>query len=1028
MPGIHQEKPFQKEIVQHLCAHGWVDGAAKAYDQATALYPEDVLAWVQTAHPEAWRKLLAKEGASADKVLLERLTKELGTQGTLAVLRHGFKVVGLGETRLNMAQFRPATGLNPDILTRYGANRLRVVQEVTYSLHNGNRIDLVFFLNGLPVATAELKTDSTQSVHDAIQQYRFDRPPVDPVAKESEPLLAFKKRCLVHFAVSTSEVHMATRLAGPGTIFRPFNLGKDGGAGNPGNPESCRTAYLWEKVLQRDAWLHILGSFVHLEKTQKTHPDGRKETVEGLIFPRYHQWDAVLALVEAARTEGAGRTYLVQHSAGSGKSNTIAWTAHQLSSLHDAQNQKVFDSVIVITDRNVLDQQLQSTIYQFEHKEGVVERITDDDAAKSTKLAAALAARKQIIIVTIQTFGYVLAKLQTDESLKDRRFAVIADEAHSSQTGSAAASLRKVLGQEAPKATAEGEEEPVTFEDLLAADAKARGGAGNVSYFAFTATPKAKTMELFGRPGADGVKRAFHSYTMQQAIEEEYILDVLNNYTSYKVAWRLAHNGKEYDDTMVDKADAVKALVRWVRLHPHHIGQKVQIIVEHFKHHVAWRLGGQAKAMVVTASRKEAVRYKLAMEKYIKEQGYQIGVLVAFSGEVVDSESGPGPFTESTMNPGLKTSIPEGLDSDDYAILIVAEKYQTGFDQPKLTAMYVDKRLAGVSTVQTLSRLNRTYEKGGVKKDWTVVVDFVNDPNQVLEDFQRYYRTAVLPQTTDPHVIYELQTKLDGAQIYFGSEVDAFAKFFWDPKGGQTHMVLQAKLTPAIDRFLGRLKEAREVRDGEALDGLNVFVKDLGTFCRFYEFLSQIVDYGDTDLEKRYVFFRHLIHPLEAALRTEHPKAAIDLTGLKLTHLAIHPKGQAVLSLAKEGAGELPPISEAGSGIGKDRTKEALAEIIQRLNHVFEGQLTDADLVNYAIGVRDKLMENLDLSLQALHNTKDQFAQGDIKEALIEAVIEQMEVNSDMGNQVLNDPEKLQTFMKVMVDMVYEGFASRRAG
>ncbi len=1025
MPDIHQEKFFQSEIIQHLCAHGWVEGHDSSYDKALALYPEDVISWVKVAHPESWAKLESMHGAKAGAQVLERLVKELETQGTLAVLRQGFKIVGLGEKRLTMAQFKPAFGLNPDTQARYTSNILRVVKEVTYSVHNGNRLDLVFFVNGLPVATAELKTDSTQSVYDAIKQYQKDRPPVDPVAKVSEPLLAFKKRCVVHFAVSTSEVAMATRLEGAGTAFRPFNLGNHGGKGNPPNQSGCKTAYLWERILQRDNWLHILGSFVHLERKQKTLPDGRKETSENLIFPRFHQWDAVLELVKAARAEGPGKTYLIQHSAGSGKSNTIAWTAHHLASLHDADDKKVFDSVIVVTDRTVLDQQLQETIFQFEHKHGVVERVTDEDGAKSSQLAVALLARKPIIIVTIQTFGFVLKKIQTEEALKSRSFAVIADEAHSSQTGSAAANLRKVLGKEAFKEEENGE---VTFEDLLDADIAARTRPGNVAYFAFTATPKSKTMELFGRLDAEGVKRPFHSYTMQQAIEEGYILDVLLNYTSYKVAWRLAHNGQEYDDAEVDKADAVKALVRWVRLHPHNISQKVAVIIEHFRHHVAWRLDGQAKAMVVTGSRKEAVRYKLAMERYIAENKYQLGVLVAFSGEVIDPESGSEPFTENNMNPTLKASIPEGLDSLGYSVLVVADKYQTGFDQPKLVAMYVDKRLAGVSTVQTLSRLNRTYQKGGCKKDWTVVVDFVNDPEDVLADFQKYYRTASLPIGTDPHLLYDLQTKLDGTGIYLTSEVDAFAKFYWDPKGRQTHMELQAKLGPALNRFQVRLKEAREGKNGEALDALKMFVKDLGTFCRLYEFLSQIVDYQDSDLEKRYVFFKHLIHPMEEALRTETPREPIDLASVVLTHHSIRPQDSTELDLVKEGGGVLEPMGEAGTGEGRDRTIEHLSVIIRRLNDLFEGQLTDSDIVNYAYGVRDKLMENEELAQQAANNTKDQFAQGGIKEAVVGAVIEHMDRNQDMANQVLNNPKTLDGFMRLMVDLVYEGFERRRAG
>jgi len=1019
---IHQEKYFEAEIVAHLVVHGWLEGEDTKYDRTSALYPEDVLAWIETAFPQEWIKLQNMHGGDAGARVLERLTKELDTIGTLAVLRHGFKMVGLGEKRLAMAQFKPTFGLNPDTVARYDAVRCRVVRQIHYSLNNQNSIDLVLFVNGLPVATIELKTGSTQSVNTAIKQYQADRLPKDLVSNRTEPLLQFKSRCVVHFAVSTEEAYMATELKGQGTRFLPFNLGHNEGAGNPPNPLGCRTAYLWERVLDRDAWLHILGGFVHLERKLKDLPDGRKFTEESLIFPRYQQWDAVLKLVEAAKTEKAGHTYLVQHSAGSGKSNSIAWLAHHLASLHDEDDHKVFDSIIVITDRTVLDKQLQDTIYQFEHKHGVVERVTDDSGVKSTQLAEALLARKPIIIVTIQTFGFVLKKIQTDEALRSRSFAVIADEAHSSQTGSAAANLRRVLGKEAGE---EGEE--ISFEDLMLADQEARLRLGNVSYFAFTATPKAKTMELFGRPNAEGVKKPFHSYTMQQAIEEGYILDVLQNYTSYKVAWRLAHNGKDYDEGEVDKSDAVKALVRWVRLHPYNIAQKVAIIVEHFRHHVAWRLNNQAKAMIVTSSRIEAVRYKLALDHYIRENHYKIGALVAFSGEVNDLESGPEPFTETgkVMNPELKgRDIRDAFDTDEFSLLLVANKYQTGFDQPKLVGMYVDKRLAGVATVQTLSRLNRTFKD----KDFTVVLDFVNDPAQVLADFQLYYRTAQLPTGTDPHLLYDLQAKLDGTGIYLESEVETFARFYWDPTGRQSHMELQRILTPPIERFRVRFREAREAKDGEAVEALRIFVKDIGTFCRMYEFLSQIVDYADSDLEKRYVFFKHLLHPLQEVLKQENPHDPIDLSQVRLTHFSIRNDGVGAMELQKDGQSILEPASEeAGSAPGRDRARALLNEIITKLNDLFEGQLTDDDMVNYAFGVRDKLMENENLAQQAASNNKAQFSQGDIKDAVVDAVIEHMEVNSSMANQVLNNQITLDGFMRLMVDLVYDGFAKQRA-
>ncbi|HEU5422541.1 MAG TPA: type I restriction endonuclease, partial [Nitrolancea sp.] len=650
----HREKTFEDEVVAHLTANGWRLGNPARYDRARALYPDDVLGWLRDTQPQALAKVAAPAGQTVDDVVLDRLAAVLDKDGPLRVLRRGFKHIN---AQFAMCQFKPSQGLNPDTLARYAQVRCTVIRQVRYSRHKGDSIDLVFFVNGLPVATAELKTDFTQRIHDAIKQYRQDRPPRDPAANQAEPLLTFKRGALVHFAVSTDEVAMTTRLAGPDTHFLPFNLGHDGGAGNPPNPDGYRTAYLWERVLQRDSLLDILGNFLHLERTEEATPDGGTRVREALIFPRYHQWEAVGRLLAAARDEGPGHNYLIQHSAGSGKSNSIAWLAHRLATLHDDGDRKVFDSVIVVTDRTVLDRQLQETIYQFEHKSGVVVPIKDDGPSKSEQLKTALLDRAPIIIVTLQTFPFVVEAIRQQASLRDRAFAVIADEAHSSQTGSAASNLARVLTAEQ---LAEGEE--VAAEDVLLAAMEARAAHRNISYFAFTATPKAKTLQRFGRrpnpalPESDtNLPEAFHVYTMQQAIEEGFILDVLQNYTTYRLAFRLAHNGAEYDEAEVDRARALKSLMRWVRLHPYNIAQKVEVIVEHFHHNVLTLLEGRAKAMVVTGSRKEAVRYKLALDAYVKRQGYRdVAALVAFSGEVGDPESGPDPFSEHSMNPGLK--------------------------------------------------------------------------------------------------------------------------------------------------------------------------------------------------------------------------------------------------------------------------------------------------------------------------------------------------------------------------------------
>ncbi|MBX0329986.1 DEAD/DEAH box helicase family protein, partial [Oscillochloris sp. ZM17-4] len=914
----HRERTFEDEVVAHLTANGWLEGRSDGYDRELALYPEDVLGWLEETQPTELAKLGRLHNGDTGKVVLKRLAEVLDKDGALAVLRRGFKHVS---ARFEMCQFQPAQGLNPTTLARHAKVRCRVVRQLRYSLNAAkDSLDLAFFVNGVPVAAAELKTDFTQSVRDAITQYRQDRPPRDPATNRDEPLLQFKRRALVHFAVSTDEIWMTTRLEGKATRFLPFNLGNDGGAGNPTNEAGYRTSYLWERVLERASLLDILANFAHLEQTPAEDAQGRTVVKEALIFPRYHQWDAVRALVGAARAEGPGQSYLIQHSAGSGKSNSIAWLAHRLSSLHDAQDAKIFDSVIVVTDRTVLDAQLQETIYQFEHKTGVVAKIESKAGVKSEQLAKALLDRTPIIIVTLQTFPFALEAIRTQGSLRTRRFAVIADEAHSSQTGSAASALSKVLSAEQIQ---EGEE--VSAEDVLLAEMEDRASHPNISFFAFTATPKAKTLLRFGRrpdsgrpPADDNMPVAFHIYSMQQAIEEGYILDVLVNYTPYRLAFRLAHNGQEYDQSEVDQAAAMKGLMRWVRLHPYNISQKVQIIVEHFRENVQRLLDGHAKAMVVTGSRKEAVRYKLAIDAYIRQQGYAgLAALVAFSGEVSDLESGPSPFSEHSMNPGLKgRDIRDAFKGDDYQVLIVANKYQTGFDQPLLCAMYVDKRLDGITAVQTLSRLNRV----APGKDATYVLDFVNDPNDILAAFKPYYKRAELAGVTDPNLIHTLQAKLDDTRLYTESEIETFVKVYLDPKGKQA--ALQAGLAPAVERFRVRWREARDAKDKKGLDELEIVRKDLASFVRLYDFLSQIINYGDTDLEKRAMFYRLLV-PL---LATDRLSEEIDLSGVKLTHYRLKDQETRRMNL-KEGGEDfaLTPPGEVGSGESRDPQRALLA-------------------------------------------------------------------------------------------------------
>lgn len=1022
---LHTEIHLERDICNHLGAHGWLyaepgsDGDSRSYDTPRALYPADVLAWLKATQPQAWDSLCKNHGASAEATLLDRLRKALDTQGTLDVLRHGFEVLGL-RAPLRMAQFRPALGMNPDLQARYAANRLRVLRQVR--TNHDDIIDLVLLLNGIPVATAEIKTDFTQDVNRAIDQYRFDRQPRPKGRASAEPLLDFPRGALVHFAVSNRDVHMTTRLLGPATQFLPFNLGDAGGAGNPPHAQGHRTHYLWEQVWQRDSWLDII------ERYLVTRRDDKKR-IQSIIFPRFHQLDATRKLVQAVLAEGPGGKYLIQHSAGSGKTNSIAWTAHFLSDLHNAQDRKVFSSVLVVSDRNVLDAQLQDAIFDFQRVTGVVETITGNDASKSQQLAAALSGGKKIIVCTIQTFPFALAKVQELAATQGKRFAVIADEAHSSQTGETAAKLKELLSAEELHELADGGE--VSNEDILAAQMSARAGASaGITYIAFTATPKAKTLELFGRrpdpaqPASDANKpQPFHVYSMRQAIEEGFILDVLKNYTPYKLAFRLTHEGRDWTDAEVERSTAVKGLMRWVRLHPYNISQKVAIVIEHFLDHVQPLLDGHAKAMVVTASRLEAVRWKRAMDQYIAERRYRIGTLVAFSGDVMDEETDE-PVTErsASLNPGLAgKDMREAFATDTFQILLVANKFQTGFDQPLLCGMYVDKKLAGIQAVQTLSRLNRAYNGAHGLKDTTYVLDFVNDPAEVLAAFQTYYETAELAGVTDPHLILDLKAKLDASGRYDEFEVERVVQAEMDPKGTQARLV--AAVEPVADRLLRQYGAAQQrmaaatAPDGpeaqaarDELDALLLFKRDLGTYVRVYAFLSQLFDYGNTAVEKRAIFFRRLLPLLDFGRERE----GIDLSKVVLSHHKLKDLGQRILSLREpEGEYLLQPMTASGSGQVQDKDKALLSEILDKMNDLFEGELSDEDKLIYVNHViKGKLMESGVLAEQARNNTKAQFAASpNFDEELMNAIIDAFEKHQIMSRQAL-DSEKVRGGMK----------------
>jgi type I restriction enzyme R subunit len=819
--------------------------------------------------------------------------------------------------------------------------------------------------------------------------------------------LSFPSGALVHFAVSNSEVMMTTQLAGPATIFLPFNQGDHGAAGNPASPFGHPTAYLWEEVWARESWLDILGRYLVAQKDDKGQ-------IKRILFPRYHQLDVTRKLTAKVLEEGPGAKYLIQHSAGSGKTNSIAWSAHFLSELHDTRDDKLFSTVIVVSDRRVIDGQLQDALFQFERTLGVVETIKNEGPSKSGQLAAALAAGKKIIVCTIQTFPFALAEVRKQAATEGKRFAVIADEAHSSQSGEAASKLKEMLSADELEALKDGGE--FDMEDQLAAQMAARAGETGVTYVAFTATPKAKTLQLFGRrprpeePQApDNLPAPFHVYSMRQAIEEGFILDVLKNYTPYKLAFRLANGGKDYDETEVERSAATKGIMQWVRLHPYNIAQKVQIVVEHFRETVAPLLDGKAKAMVVLASRKEAVRWKLAIDGYIRAKGYTLGTLVAFSGDVEDPESGPDPFTEASrdLNPGLKgRDIRDAFTDDGFKLLLVANKFQTGFDQPLLCGMYVDRRLAGIQAVQTLSRLNRAYPG----KDTTYVLDFVNSSEEVLAAFRTYYETAELDGVTDPNLIFDLKAKLDATGHYDGFEVDRVARVFVDPASKQSDLV--AAIGPVADRLLKRYSAAQQAKlaavarddakaaktEQDRMDALILFKGDMATYVRVYTFLSQIFDYGNTEVEKRFLFYKPLLSQLEFGRERDQ----LDLSSLVLTHHTLKSEGKRQLMLGGDEAPKIAPVGEAGSGAVQEKQKALLTEIIAKVNDLFGADTTDGDQLSYVSTLKEKVLESAELRTQAANNSKAQFAHSPtLSDELMNAIMDALSAHQTLSRKAL---------------------------
>jgi type I restriction enzyme R subunit len=978
------EGAFEEHIAESLVEDGGYQ-AVKAgnlsedFDVERGLDTAELFTFIEATQAGEWGRLAKLHGgdARAQERFADRLAKELDARGTVEVLRHG--VVDLG-VRIQLAFFKPAHGLTPELMERYQANRLTVTRQLPYESGTNKAVDLVLFVNGIPVATAELKNPLTgQTVEDGKKQYRDDRDPRNLVLR----------RCIVHFAADPEQVAMTTRLAGASTRFLPFNRGHNRGKGNPPNPGGHRTSYLWESVWEKDAWLDLLGRFVHVEKSAK----GSKAQ-GAMIFPRYHQWDAVLKLSAQARGHGAGESYLVQHSAGSGKSNTIAWLAHRLSNLHDANDEKVFDKVVVITDRVVLDKQLQETIYQFEHAHGVVQKI-DESSAQLAEALSGQAAR--IVITTLQKFPFVLDKV---EDLPARRYAVVIDEAHSSQTGETAKDMKKVLGT-GPVRTGElaAEEtngygaEPVDpAEEALTREVAARGKQENLSFYAFTATPKGRTLEMFGRyDEAAGYKVPFHLYSMRQAIEEGFILDVLANYVTYQTYWKI-EKAVEYDPEY-DPGEAGAAIARFVTLHEYNLSQKSEVIVEHFRRHVAGKIGGRAKAMVVTSSRKHAVRMTRALRKYADGHGYgSLGILVAFSGTVDDEGV---PYTESQMNGFPESQTPREFEQDDWRFLVVADKYQTGFDQPLLYAMYVDKVLTGLAAVQTLSRLNRRAEG----KEGTFVLDFRNDADEIRGAFEPYYGETVAPPT-DPNLLYDTRHALDEFGVLRPEEVAKVATLLLADDNRNNHARIHAALAPAVDRF-GALDE----------DEQEAFRDVLNRFVRTYSFLSQLVSFADVELEGDYRFCRAL-----ASFIKRESGATLDLgSEVELTHLQLEQTFEGSVYL-KAGQGGVPTIYD-GIGGRHEHEPSPLSHIIENLNERFGLKLTEADRLHLD-SIAQELVDDETVQRQAAANTMGNFGV-QFPQHFQGAVVDRLAGAEEFSFQLLDNEDLSEQVMSAYLPLVY---------
>jgi type I restriction enzyme R subunit len=903
MPKI-SEKDMEATIEADLISAGYFKRDPANYDKSLCLDPELLINFIIATQKDKWEAYQKQLGAKAKDALLRKIEDEIDKRGTLGLLRKSFTSHGV---YFDFAYFKPASGLNESYREKYQNNIFSVMRQVKYSKQNEKSLDMVLFLNGIPLATMELKdrmTGSGYNVESAIQQYQNDRDPREPLFKYG--------RCLVHFALDEELVYMATQLKGAETFFLPFNKGNNGEAGNPPT-DGFFTEYLWKEVLSKDSFLELLQHFI--QETDVLDDDGKPTREKKIIFPRYHQLDCVRKVMRHAHENGTGQQYLIQHSAGSGKSNTISWLAHQLSNLHDKNEANVFDSIIVVTDRRVLDSQLRANVRAFEQNRGVVAGIEKG----SKQLKRELEAGTKIIVSTLQKFPYIEEEIQ---DLPGKRFAIILDEAHSSSSGEMSKSLKKVLNLNTED---DPEEEERTYEDEIILQMETRRRQPNISYFAFTATPKPKTLELFGSLQADGSYKPFHIYSMKQAIQEGFIKDVLPNYITYNTYFIIIK--KITEDPRYDKGKASRLLKTFVEMSDHTIYKKTEIIITHFMENCHHEMNGLAKAMVVCSSRAQSVKYKIAFDKYIKDNHLNFKAMVAFSGEIENENARSGElkdFSEARMNGFPEEQTANRFKESNYKFLIVANKFQTGFDQPLLYAMYINKKLQGVNAVQTLSRLNRVFPG---KKD-PITLDFVNNAKTIQMAFQDFYEDVLLEEGSDPDKLYDLKRTLEDFHYYLDSDVETFSANLFSKN------FKQEQLTPILQPVINKFKNDTDKERKEK------FRQVLKVYVRVYAFLSQLISFTDPALEKLYVFGKILFRklPYEKQKLPKEVTQQVDLDSIKIQY-----SGQGIKLKNGEG-GKLKPGDENPMGVGQEFL-EPLSLIIKDINEKYGTQFSDADKV-----------------------------------------------------------------------------------